>query len=195
MSAITLKVIYNPTQSVIPICNQADLVHNLQEKFGRKKRIKRIRTEKQKNKEKVRRRNKKMHRYKPHPQIPHLNQLLCNINTHLEHIQKLLPPLYRLTLVARYVGSEYSNVDVVCTSDIIPLVNKVLDHHRFRKPDWMVDPDEYDKYVVCFDACPGDKSREDFMNLRDALVAIQKLKNRGMLYGFQTLIGYLEQYG
>jgi hypothetical protein len=188
--SVKLGTIYNPTTKHIPIVNEANLVHNLQERHKKK----RIRSEEQKNREKVRRRNEMMHRHRPHPQIPHLNQLLCNVNIHLEHIQKLLPPLYKLTLVARYVGSEHSNVDVVSTSDIIPLVNKVLDYHMFRKPDWMVDLDEYDKYAVHFNAGPGNRSREDFMNLRDALAAIQKFRDCRM-YGFVTLVGCLEQYG
>ena len=49
--------------------------------------------------------------------LPYLNQVIAH---HMADIADSLPSEYRLTLVARYTGDKYKDVDIVVTDDKDP---------------------------------------------------------------------------
>lgn len=54
-----------------------------------------------------------------------LAELQSAIEPHLARIEKILPPEYRLTLVARYCADKYADADIILTRD--PVVQKAAE--------------------------------------------------------------------
>lgn len=57
-----------------------------------------------------------------HPLHDPVRALHLAMEPHLRRLEKLLPEEYRLTLVARNVGSRHTDADIVLTRDELPEV-------------------------------------------------------------------------
>lgn len=54
------------------------------------------------------------------------HQLHQAIEPYLERIEQLLPPDYKLTLVARYCGEKYGDADIVLTVDSLQEAERAI---------------------------------------------------------------------
>ena len=59
-----------------------------------------------------------------------LEQLHRIIADRLAGIADALPETYKLTLVARYTGTEYADADIVVTDDEMPLAQAAIQRGR-----------------------------------------------------------------
>lgn len=55
-----------------------------------------------------------------------LNALQSEIEVHLTKIERLLPPTYKLTMLARCTNEELADADMLLTLDTLPEIQKAV---------------------------------------------------------------------
>lgn len=64
-----------------------------------------------------------------------LNALQSEIEIHLSKIEKLLPPSYKITLLARCTSQDLVDADIMLTLDTLPEIQKAVEKRIHAKED------------------------------------------------------------
>ena len=68
-----------------------------------------------------------------------MNLPLADIDRALERLERLFPRgQYELTLIARYVGAEKLDADVLLTRDDFTKLRELLEHYAIKDPRFKV---------------------------------------------------------
>lgn len=74
------------------------------------------------------------------PEAPeYIKRVSAEIEQYLLAIERLLPNTYKLTLLARYTGTQYNDADILLTVDGLAEVRDAIERLRV-KPTYVVEP-------------------------------------------------------